>query len=88
MLAEDFLYNRAMGAVEYLFGLEYLNENRDEICLSYGIVQDNKFLLFVGIKTSDDYPNREATPDGWVVYARIYLDAETGEYVSSEYTLE
>ena len=78
-------------AVEELirvFGRKYLEETNSISCTAEGMVTDDTYQLFLGIKDSDDLPGRKATPKGWVVYGLIFLDANTGEVKKFEYELE
>lgn len=88
MLNERTLMQRAMDKLIDLFGKEYLKNNYKNTCRAFGMVDDQTFQLFVGIKDSDDLPNRKATDKGWVVYGKILLDANTGTIKNTEYVLE
>ena len=58
------------------------------IILAEGCVGDKGYMYFLGIKTSDDLPNRPCTDKGWVVYADIYINVNTGDIEKCEYALE
>ena len=78
-------------AVEELirvFGRKYLEETNSISCTAEGMVTDDTYMLFLGIKGRKDLPDRKATPDGWVVYGQVFLDANTGEVKKFEYELE
>ena len=88
MLATKTLFKKAMAELIKLFGKEYLKANYENTCQSSGMVGADTYQLFVGIKDSDDLPDRDATDKGWVVYAKILLDATTGNVKETEYVLE
>lgn len=88
MLDERTLMQTATNELISLFGKEYLKNNYNNTCKAYGMVDDQTFQLFVGIKGSKDLPDRKATDKGWVVYGKILLDANTGKTKNKEYVLE
>lgn len=71
-----------------LFGKEYLRSTYNVSCTSSGMVDDETFLFFLGIKGSRDLPNRKANDHGWVVYAKVLIDKATGEIKDVDYALE
>lgn len=71
-----------------VFGYKYLQETDRGSCTAEGMVTEDTYQLFLGIKDSDDLPGRKATPKGWVVYGLIFLDANTGAVKKFEYELE
>jgi len=71
-----------------LFGKEYLRSTYNGSCTSRGMVDDETFLFFLGIKGSRDLPNRKANDHGWVVYAKVLIDKTTGEIKDLDYALE
>lgn len=88
MLDAKTLMKKAVAKLVDLFGKEYLKANYENSCKAYGMIDDQTYQLFVGIKGTDDLPNRKATEKGWVVYGKILLDAHTGKIKSTEYALE
>ena len=88
MLDEKTLTRIATKELISIFGREYLQSNFYNTCKTYGIVADQTYMLFVGIKDSEDLPDREANDHGWVVYGKVLVDALTGEIKSTEYSLE
>ena len=88
MIDEMILIVKAAKELVRIFGKEYIQENYKKTCFANGIIYDNTYMLFAGIKDSDELPNREATDKGWVVYAKILLNATTGEIIETEYVLE
>ena len=88
MLDENVLMQKATNELISLFGKEYLKNNYKNTCRAFGMVDNQTFQLFVGIKDSDDLPNRKATEKGWVVYGKVLLDANTGKIKNIEYVLE
>lgn len=71
-----------------VFGRKYLQDNYSNMCKAYGMIDDQTFQLFVGIKDSKDLPDRKATEKGWVVFGKVLIDAITGETKNIEYALE
>ena len=72
-----------------IFGRKYLRDNYANTCKASGMVADNVFQLFVGIKSDDELPGRKAYDHhGWVVFGKILVNAITGEIVNVEYALE
>ena len=88
MLATNTLFKKAMAELISIFGKEYLRANYENTCRASGIIGGNTYQLFVGIKGSKDLPERQANEKGWVVYAKILLDAATGKVKQTEYVLE
>ena len=88
MLETNLLFERAMAEIISIFGKEYLRANYENTCQASGIIGGNTYQLFVGIKGSKDLPERQANEKGWVVYAKILLDAATGKVKQTEYVLE
>lgn len=88
MLTTKTLFKKAMAELVNLFGKEYLKANYENTCQASGLLNDQTYQLFVGIKDKEDLPKREANEKGWVVYAKILLDAATGNVREIEYVLE
>ena len=88
MMSEKDLMQIAVGEMKKIFGLQYLRDNFEGTCTFRGFIFDKIFQLFVGLKTSDDLPDRKADEKGWVVYGLIWLDANTGEVLKKEYAVE
>ncbi|MBP3633488.1 MAG: hypothetical protein J6J43_02815 [Oscillospiraceae bacterium] len=88
MLEQKELRRIAVNEIVRVFGLKYLQETDKMSCTSEGMVTDDTYQLFLGIKGSKDLPGRKATEKGWVVYGLIRVDAYTGVIKSFEYELE
>lgn len=88
MLSERLLMKKATEELVGVFGRKYLQENYENTCKAYGMVDDNTYQLFVGIKGSKDLPHRKADEKGWVVYGLVFVDANTGKTKKLEYVLE
>ena len=88
MLDSKTLMQKATAELIRLFGKEYLQANYKNTCKAYGMVDAQTYQLFVGIKGSEDLPNRKATDKGWVVYGNVFLDANTGRIKKTDYVLE
>ena len=88
MLDERTLMRKATEEFIKVFGRKYLQDNYQNTCKAYGIIGDQTYQLFIGIKGSKDLPNRKANKKGWVVYGLVLLDAITGERKKLEYALE
>ena len=88
MLEMKSLRKIAVDELIRVFGRKYLQDTYHISCTSEGMVTDDTYQLFLGIKDSDDLPGRKATPKGWVVYGLIFLDANTGAVKKFEYELE
>ena len=88
MLDAKTLFNKAASVLIDTFGKEYLKANYKNTCRAYGMVDADTYQLFVGIKDSEDLPNRQATDKGWVVYGKVWLDAHTGDVKEFDYALE
>lgn len=88
MLTEKELRRRAVDELIRVFGRKYLQDNFKNTCQAYGMVNDDTYQLFIGIKGFDDLPHRKANAKGWVVYGIVFIDANTGEVKSIEYELE
>lgn len=71
-----------------IFGKAYLKENINNTCKAQGMMDDNTYMLFVGLKGSKDLPKRKANDHGWVVYGKVLVDATTGKIKEKEYVLE
>ena len=71
-----------------LFGRKYLQDTYDGSCTAYGMVDDDTFLFFLGIKGDYELPDREANDHGWVVYAKVLIDKATGMIKDVDYVLE
>ena len=69
-----------------VFSQDYLTESG--ACQAYGFCADDTYQLFVGVKGEKDLPGRKATLKDWVVYALVYVDAQTGEVKQFNYVLE
>ena len=88
MLREKDLFKCAMSELISLFGKEYLKANYENTCQSSGYINEKTYQLFVGIKDSEDLPDRKANDKGWVVYARILVDTISGNIQKTDYVLE
>lgn len=88
MLTTNILFKKAMGELIALFGTEYLKANYENTCRASGMIDTQTYQLFVGIKGADDLPGRKSNEKGWVVFAKILLDATTGKVKQTEYALE
>lgn len=88
MLSTKELMKKATGELIKVFGKEYLQKNYENTLEGHGIVGDNTFMLFLGLKGSKDLPDRKANDKGWVVYGKVMLDIHTGETKEIEYALE
>ena len=88
MLTESELMCRATDELIRVFGRKYLQDNYRNTCKAYGMVADDTYQLFIGIKGSEELPHRKANAKGWVVYGKALIDANTGELKSIEYELE
>ena len=88
MLTTKELFNKAMEELIGLFGKEYLKANFENTCQSSGMIGENTYFFFVGLKDSKDLPNRKANDKGWVVYAKILVDAITGDIKEKDFVLE
>lgn len=88
MLTTKELFKIATNELIKLFGKEYLKANFENTCQSSGMIGKETFFFFVGIKDSKDLPNRKANDKGWVVYAKILVDAVTGDIKQKDYVLE
>lgn len=88
MLTTRELFKIAMSELISLFGKEYLKTNYENTCQASGMLNNQTYQLFVGIKDKKDLPERKANDKGWVVYAKILLDATTGKVKETEYVLE
>ena len=71
-----------------VFGKQYLQDNYMNTCKAVGMVNQNTYQLFVGIKGSEDLSERKANEHGWVVFGKVFVDANTGKVVELEYELE
>ena len=88
MLTEKVLFKKAAAELIKVFGKSYLRENLKDSCQAYGFIGENLYQLFVGIKSSDDLPDRKANEKGWVVFGLVFLDTLTGTVKKLEYGLE
>ena len=88
MLDERTLMRMATEEFIKVFGRKYLQDNYYNTCKAYGIIDENTYQLFIGIKGSKDLPDRKANEKGWVVYGLVWLDTTTGEKKKFEYALE
>lgn len=89
MLDRKSLAQIATNKLIEIFGRKYLQDNYANTCKASGMVADNVFQLFVGIKSDDDLPGRKAYDHhGWVVFGKVLVNAITGEIVDTEYVLE
>ena len=87
MLSQDECIKLACDKVIEVFGKEYLVDNKDSTCLSVS-QRDQKFCLFVGVKSEDQCPHIQPNEIGWCVYAEVNVDRETGEVVVVDYQTE
>ena len=88
MLDTKTLAKTAADELVRIFGKEYLRENFGGTCRAYGMIDESTYMYFIGIKDSDDLPDRPATDKGWVVYGKILVDAISGTIKTKEYVLE
>ena len=88
MLSEKQLMRRAIEELINVFGREYLQKNYERTLKAHGFCDTDTYMLFVGIKGTDDLPDRKGNDKGWVVYGEVLLDAHSGELRSIEYELE
>ena len=88
MLNEKTLTRIATKELVSIFGKEYLRSNYCNTCRAWGMIGGHTYMFFVGVKGSEDLPDREANDHGWVVYGKVLVDALTGEIKSTEYNLE
>ncbi len=88
MLTEKELVNIAANALIDEYGREYLQKTYDSSCTAKGMVTDDIFMFFLGIKDKFDMPNRVADDHGWVVSGTIYIDANSGKIVQKICTKE
>ena len=88
MLDEKILRRIAVDELIRVFGRKYLQDTFKISCTAEGMVTDDTYQLFLGIKGSDDLPGRKATEKGWVVYGLVLLDANTGAVKKFDYALE
>lgn len=88
MLDTKKLMQKATAELVKVFGKKYLQDNYPNTCKAYGMVDDQTYQLFIGIKGSKDLPGRNANEKGWVVYGLVLLDAITGDVKKLDYALE
>ena len=88
MLNDRDLMKLACRELARVFGRKYLQEHYEGTLEGHGMIDDDTFMLFVGIKTTKDLPGHPATDKGWTVYGRVLLDAHTGALKSIDYLLE
>lgn len=88
MLADKELMKNACNELVNVFGRDYLRNNYEGTLEGHGMIDDDTFMLFVGLKGSKDLPDRKANDKGWVVYGKVLLDAHTGHLKDLEYELE
>ena len=79
------LFKLAVEELRRLFGDAYLKENLNNTTFSRGMASDDTYFFFVGFKTTEDLPEHQGNDHGWVSYARLLLDAATGEIIEKEY---
>lgn len=78
----------AANKVKELFGEAYLQENKDKVCIAVSENNDERFFLFLGVKTSRDCPDMQPNDIGWCVYAGIYVYRENGNVFVKDYQTE
>lgn len=88
VLSTKELTKNACGELAKVFGKEYLRKNYENTLEGHGLIGDSTFMMFVGLKSKEDLPDREANDKGWVVYGKVLLDANTGKMKNIEYVLE
>lgn len=88
MMDEKALRKIAVDKLIHTFGRKYLQDTFSISCTAEGMVTDDTYQFFLGIKGSKDLPERKANDKGWVVYGLVYLDANTGEVKKFDYALE
>lgn len=88
VLNQQVLMKNACGELAKVFGKAYLRKNYGNTLVARGMSAPDTFMLFVGIKDSDDLPDRKANEKGWVVYGKVLIDAHTGNLKDIEYVLE
>ena len=86
MLSEKKLEDIGKRKVISIFGLDYLQKNKK--ITAFGMGYNNLYNYFVGIKSTTHLPDRPCTDKGWVVYADIRINANTGDIEKCEYVLE
>jgi len=88
LLNERELMKRACNELTKVFGRKYLQENYKGTLVARGMSDSDTFMLFVGIRDSEDLPEHPVTKKGWTVYGHVRLDANTGLLKSIDYMLE
>jgi hypothetical protein len=88
MLNEKELMQIATNEMIKIFGKKYLQDNYKNTCRAYGMIDARTFQLFLGLKDSEDLPDREADSKGWTVYGKVLVNVITGEIVDKEYITE
>ena len=88
MLDAKKLMQKATAELVKVFGKKYLQDNYPNTCKAHGMIDDQTYQLFIGIKGSKDLPNRKVNEKGWVVYGLVLLDAITGDVKKLDYVLE
>lgn len=88
MLTDKKLAQIAIACIHDIFDVEYLAQNRIGSCMAHGMIDDDTYVLFLGIKDSKALPNHKASSKGWTVYADVRLNANTGAIKSIDYQLE
>ena len=88
LLDKETLFKLAKREMMFIFGRRYFEDNYENACTTVEMPTDETYQLFVGIKTKRDLPDRETNDKGWVVYAKVVLDAMTGKVVDIEYARE
>lgn len=88
MLETKELVRIAAGELIRVFGKQYLRDTYVGTCHAEGMVDDETFMFFLGIKGEEELPGRKANDHGWVVYGEVLVDAFTGEVKKLDYALE
>lgn len=88
MLTDEQLAQIAIREIRSIFEPDYLRANRVGSVMAHGMVDDDTYMLFVGIKDSHELPDHKASEKGWTVYADIRINANSGEVISRDYLNE
>ena len=72
MLSDRDLMKLACRELVRVFGRKYLQAHYEGTLEGHGMIDDDTFMLFVGIKTDEDLPDHPATDKGWTVHGRAH----------------
>ena len=87
-LTEKALGKIAGREIRSIFGEKYLEAIKGHCGYGAGIVCDGVFVMTLTAKTKDETPWLPEGFKGWTVYAKITLNAETGEVIERDYQTE